>query len=53
MLYKTFKRCIERGNYSSIEEMAERISLIYANGQLTEDQYVELIWMLNDKGGDN
>lgn len=52
MLYKTLKRCIERDNYNSIDEMAERISLLYANGQLTEDQYIELIWMLNDKGGE-
>ena len=52
MLYKTLKRCIERENYNSIEEMAERVSLIYANQQLTEDQYIELIWMLNAKGGD-
>ena len=52
MLYKTLKRCIERENYNSIEEMSERVSLIYANQQLTEDQYIELIWMLNAKGGD-
>ena len=52
MLYRTIKRCIERGNYNSIEEMLERVSLIYANGQITEDQFVELIWMLNDKGGE-
>lgn len=52
MLYKTMKRCIERENYNSIEEMAERVSLIYANGQITEDQYIELIWMLNEKGGE-
>ena len=52
MLYKTLKRCIERENYNSIEEMMERVSLIYANSQITEDQYIELIWMLNEKGGD-
>ena len=52
MLYRTIKRCIERGNYNSVEEMLERVSLIYANGQITEDQFVELIWMLNDKGGE-
>ena len=52
MLYKTIKRCIERENYNSIEEMSERVSLLYANGQLTEDQYIELIWMLNEKGGE-
>ena len=52
MLYKTIKRCIEREDYNSIEEMSERVGLLYANGQLTEDQYIELIWMLNEKGGE-
>ena len=46
MLYKTLKRAIERGNYSSKEEMGEKISIIYANGQLTEEQYIELIWLM-------
>ena len=48
MLYKTMKRCIERENYNSIEEMAERVSLIYANGQITEDQYNVLIGFFNN-----
>ena len=46
MLYRTLKRCIERGNYVSAEDMAEKVSIIYANGQLTEEQYNELINML-------
>ena len=53
MLYQTMKRCIQRGNFGDPEQFAEKISLIYANGQITEDQYIELIWMLNEvKGGE-
>ena len=37
------KRCIERENYNSIEEMMERVSLIYANDQITYEQYEELM----------
>ncbi len=48
MLYKTLKRCIERENYTSKEDMAEKISIIYANGQLTDEQYNELMTMLGE-----
>ena len=48
MLYKTLKRCIERGNYVSKEDMGEKISIIYANGQLTDEQYEELMAMLGE-----
>ena len=46
MLYKCLKRRIEKGNYESKEELAEQISLIYANEQLTDEQYQELMAML-------
>ena len=46
MLYKCLKRRIEKGNYESKEELAEQISLIYANQQLTAEQYAELKDML-------
>ena len=46
MLYKCLKRRIEKGNYESKEELAEQISLIYANQQLTAEQYAELMDML-------
>ena len=49
MLYKCLKRRIEKGNYESKEELAEQISLIYANEQLTADQYAELMDMLEAK----
>ena len=46
MLYKCLKRRIEKGNYESKEAIAEQISLIYANEQLTQEQYTELMSML-------
>ena len=46
MLFKCLKRMIERGNYDSNEAMAEKISIIYANGQLTDEQYAELMQLL-------
>ena len=49
MLYKCLKRRIEKGNYENKEELAEQISLIYANQQLTDEQYQELMAMLEAK----
>ena len=49
MLYNTLKRCIERKNYVSKDDMAEKISIIYANGQLTDMQYEELMQMLEEE----
>lgn len=49
MLYKTLKRCVERKNYVSKDDMAEKISIIYANGQLTDMQYEELMQMLEEE----
>lgn len=47
MLFKVLKRAIERGNFESKEEMADKIAILFANDQLTEDEYVELIRLLN------
>ena len=47
MLFKCLKRRIEKGNYESKEKLAEQISLIYANEQLTDEQYQELMQMLD------
>ena len=46
MLFKCLKRRIEKGNYEDKDALAEQISLIYANGQLTDEQYTELMSML-------
>lgn len=48
MLFKVLKRAIERGNFESKEEMADKIAILFANDQLTEDEYVELIRLLNN-----
>ena len=48
MLYKCLKRMIEKGNYESKEAMAEKISIIFANDQLTQNEYDELMNMLSE-----
>ena len=46
MLFKCLKRMIEKSNYESKEAMAEKISILFANDQLTQSQYEELMGML-------
>ena len=46
MLFKCLKRMIEKGNYDSKEEMADKIAILFANNQLTQAQYEELVDML-------
>lgn len=46
MLFKCLKRMIERGNYESKEAMAEKLSVLYAADQLTKEEYLELMAML-------
>ena len=46
MLYKCLVRMVQRGNYESKEAMAEKISILFANDQLTQSQYEELMAML-------
>ena len=46
MLYKCLVRMIQKGNYESKEAMAEKISILFANDQLTQSQYEELMSML-------
>ena len=46
MLYKCLKRMIEKGNYESKEAMADKIAILFANRQLTQTQYEELVDML-------
>lgn len=54
MLYNVLKRAIERGNYKSKDDIAEKISVLYANNQLDTEQYEELINLLNNnERGDN
>ena len=46
MLYKCLKRMIEKGNYESKEAMADKRAILFANDQLTQAQYEELVDML-------
>lgn len=46
MLYKCLVRMVQKGNYESKEAMAEKISILFANDQLTQSQYEELMGML-------
>ena len=46
MLFKCLKRMIEKGNYESKEAMADKISILFANNQLTKSQYEGLMAML-------
>ena len=46
MLFKVLKRCIERQNYSTKEEISEKIAILYTNEQLTQEEYQELINIL-------
>ena len=48
MLFKCLKRMIEKGNYESKEAMAEKISILFANDQLTQNEYDELMNMLSE-----
>lgn len=46
MLYTVLKRAIEKGNYTSKEDMEEKVSILFASGQLTNKQYQELMELL-------
>ena len=43
MLYRTLKRMIERGN---TEGMAEKLDIFYAANKITQNEYKELISLL-------
>ena len=50
MLFDTLKRAIIRKNYISKEEMAKKLSLLYSAGKITDEQYIDLTFLL--KGGE-
>ena len=47
MLFKVLKRAIERENYDTKEALMEKISLLYTSGQLTDEEFYELLEMLS------
>ena len=50
MLYETLKRVILRKNYTNIEEISEKVSLLYSAEKITAEQYMELMEMLFEGG---
>ena len=50
MLFDTLKRAILRGNYINKEEMVEKLSLLYSAGKITDEQYIDLVFLL--EGGE-
>ena len=50
MLIQALKRAIIRKNYTSKEEMVEKLSLLYSAGKITDEQYIDLTFLL--KGGE-
>ena len=50
MLIQALKRAILRGNYTSKEEMAEKLSLLYSADKINDEQYIDLVFLL--EGGE-
>lgn len=48
MLYKVLVRAITRSNYTSKEDIKEKIGLLFSADKITEEQYVELIFLLEE-----
>ena len=47
MLYQVLKRTIERGGYD-LAEMQEKLDVFYAAGRITQNEYSELVGMLQN-----
>ena len=50
MLYDTLKRVILRKNYTNIDEISEKVSLLYSAEKITAEQYMELMELLFEGG---
>ena len=48
MLFDTLKRAILRGNYINKEELAEKLSLLYSANKITDEQYIDLVFLLEE-----
>ena len=48
MLFKCLKRMIERKNYTSKEELAEKLALLYSANKITDEQYIDLVFLLEE-----
>lgn len=50
MLFDTLKRAINRKNYTSKEEMANKLSLLYSAGKISVEQFIALMELLSEGG---
>ena len=50
MLFDTLKRAITRKNYTSKEELAEKLALLYSANKITDEEYIDLVFLL--EGGE-
>ena len=50
MLVQTLKRAIIRKNYTTKEEMAEKLSLLYSADKIKDEQFIELMELLWEGG---
>ena len=50
MLYDTLKRVIQRKNYSSKDEISEKVSLLYSAEKINAEQYMILMEMIYEGG---
>ena len=48
MLFEILKRSILRGNYA--EDMGEKLSLLYSADKITDEEYIDLVFLL--EGGE-
>ena len=52
MLIQALKRAISRKNYTSKEEMAEKLSLLYSADKIKDEEFMALIELLWEGGGE-
>ena len=48
MLFDTLKRAITRKNYTSKEELAEKLALLCSANKITDEQYIDLVFLLEE-----
>ena len=48
MIFDTLKRAITRKNYTSKEELAEKLALLYSANKITDEQYIDLVFLLEE-----
>ena len=48
MLFDTLKRAITRKNYTNKEELAEKLALLYSANKITDEQYIDLVFLLEE-----